>query len=110
MRVYFDNAATTPLDPDVAKAMYDIMISHYGNPSSIHQEGRQARTLIERARKAIAGYLNASPGEIFFTGGGTESDNMVIQCLVRDLGVNTIITSKIDCIQLIFVMKNMVRR
>ncbi len=96
MRVYFDNAATTPLDPDVAKAMYDVMISHYGNPSSIHQEGRQARTLIERARKAIAGYLNASPGEIFFTGGGTESDNMVIQCMVRDLGVNTIITSKIE--------------
>ena len=96
MRVFFDNAATTPLDADVAKAMYDVMTGYYGNPSSIHQEGRQARTLIERARKAIAAQLNAAPGEIFFTSGGTEADNMALQCAVCDLGVRTIITSKIE--------------
>jgi len=96
MRVYFDNAATTPLDANVAKAMYDVMTGYYGNPSSIHQEGRQARTLIEKARKTIAGLLNAAPGEIFFTSGGTESDNTALQCSVRDLGVKTIITSKIE--------------
>src|SRR5437868_5839860 len=96
MRVYFDNAATTPVDAEVAKVMHETILNVYGNPSSIYQEGRQARTLIERARKSIANLLEVAPGEIFFTSGGTEADNMAIRCLVKDAGVNTIITSKIE--------------
>ena len=65
----------------------------YGNPSSIHNEGRQTRAAIESARKTVAGWLGASTGEIFFTSGGTESNNMAIKCAVADLGVNRIITS-----------------
>lgn len=96
MRVYFDNAATTPLDPEVIKAMHDVMVNYYGNPSSIHQEGRQARTLIEKSRKTVANLLGVTPGEIFFTSGGTESDNMAIHCVAHDLGITNIITSKIE--------------
>ena len=96
MRVFFDNAATTPLDAEVMKVMTDVTHQAYGNPSSIHFEGRQAKTIIEKARKSIAGMLGVTPGEIFFTSGGTEADNMAITCSVRDLGVKHIITSKIE--------------
>lgn len=96
MRVYFDNAATTPMDPEVIKAMHEVMINHYGNPSSIHQEGRQSRTLIERARKSVAGLLGVTPGEIFFTSGGTEAHNMAIRNLTLDLGITDIISSRIE--------------
>ena len=96
MRVFFDNAATTPLDPEVIKAMHDTMQNVYGNPSSIHFEGRQAKTIIEKSRKSVASLLGVTPGEIFFTSGGTEADNMAICCSVRDLGVTRIITSKIE--------------
>ena len=96
MRVYFDNAATTPLTPSVKLAMSDCMDTIYGNPSSIHQEGRNARTLVEQARKSVAKYLNASIGEIFFTSGGTESNNTAIKCAVRDLGVRRLISSSIE--------------
>lgn len=96
MRVFFDNAATTPLDPEVIKAMYDVMQNVPGNPSSIHQEGRQARTLIEKARKTVASLLGVSPGEIFFTSCGTEADNMALRGAVRDLGVKRIITSRLE--------------
>jgi cysteine desulfurase len=92
-RIYFDNAATTPLDPAVAAAMAHAMQHLYGNPSSIHAEGRSARTAIEQARKAIAQRLNASIGEIFFTSGGTEANNMVLKCAVRDLGVRRILSA-----------------
>ncbi|MGZ3777863.1 MAG: aminotransferase class V-fold PLP-dependent enzyme, partial [Mucilaginibacter sp.] len=70
MRVYLDNAATTPIDPEVLKEMYKVMESQYGNPSSIHAHGREVRALIERSRKTIAGLLHTSPSEIFFTSGG----------------------------------------
>lgn len=96
LRVYFDNAATTPMDPEVVKVMHDVMLNTYGNPSSIHQEGRQAKTLIEKARKTIAQLLQVAPGEIFFTSGGTEADNMAIQCLVKDFGITHIISSAIE--------------
>lgn len=96
MKVYFDNAATTPMDPEVIDAMIPFMKEHYGNPSSIHSFGRQTRAAIEAARKSAAKYLNVSPGEIFFTSGGTEANNMAIQCAVRDLGVQHIITSPIE--------------
>jgi cysteine desulfurase len=95
-RIYFDNAATTPLDPLVIKEMQQVMEQVYGNPSSIHQEGRQAKTLVERCRKTIARLLEVAPGEIFFTSSGTEADNMAIRCSVHDLDVKHIITSRIE--------------
>lgn len=95
-RIYFDNAATTPISEEVIEFISDLMRNHYGNPSSIHKEGREARTVIETARKKIANLIGASIGEIFFTSGGTEANNMVLQCAVRDLGVKRIITSSIE--------------
>lgn len=96
MRVYFDNAATTPLDPIVIEEMTKVMKENFGNPSSIHREGRTSRSIIEKARKTIANCINASIGEIFFTSGGTESSNMALKCSVRDLGVQRIITSRME--------------
>lgn len=96
MKVYFDNAATTPLDKEVLDAMLPYMQEHFGNPSSIHSFGRQTRAAIEGARKTIAKLLNASPSEIFFTSGGTEADNMAIRCSVNDLGIRHCITSRIE--------------
>ncbi len=92
-RVYFDNAATTPMRPEVLDAMMPYLTQSYGNPSSIHQEGRVTRAAIEGARKTVAGLIGASTGEIFFTSGGTESNNMAIKCAVQDLNVQRIITS-----------------
>lgn len=92
-RVFFDNAATTPLNEAVVEVMLEVMRTNNGNPSSIHAEGRKARAAIEQARKQIAKYLNASIGEIFFTSGGTESNNMALKCAVRDLGVMRIISA-----------------
>ncbi len=96
MRIYLDNAATTPLSEEVIEVMVDCLRDLYGNPSSIHADGRQARAAIEKARKTVANYLNASIGEIFFTSGGTESNNMALKCTVRDLGVTRIISSPIE--------------
>jgi cysteine desulfurase len=96
MRIYFDNSATTPVDPEAQAAVVDAMQKFYGNPSSIHAEGRASRTAIEDARKTIAKYLNAGIGEIFFTSGGTESNNMVLKNCLRDLGVQRIISSPLE--------------
>ncbi len=96
MKVYFDNAATTALDPEVLEAMMPYMTDHYGNPSSIHSFGRFTRAAIEKSRKKVAELLNASTGEIFFTSGGTESNNMILKCAVKDLGVQRIISSPIE--------------
>lgn len=96
MNVYLDNAATTPLDPKVLEAMMPYMTDFYGNPSSTHAFGRKTKNAIEMARKKIADYLNAEPGEIIFTSGGTEADNMALRCAVMDLGVKRIITSSIE--------------
>jgi cysteine desulfurase len=96
MRVYFDNAATTPLDKDVLEAMLPYMTDHFGNPSSIHSHGRESRTAIERARKKIAALLNTSPSEIFFTSGGTEADNTAIRCTVEAYDIQHAITSRIE--------------
>ena len=96
MRVYLDNAATTPIDLEVLKEVCQVMETCYGNPSSIHAFGREARTVVEKARRTIAKLLNASPSEIFFTSGGTEADNMAIRCAVADLGLKHAITSEIE--------------
>lgn len=95
-RVYFDNAATTAIDPQVMQVMMEVMQHHYGNPSSIHAHGREVRTLIEKARKSVAGLLHTSPAEIFFTSSGTEADNMAIRCSVNDLGLKHAISAKTE--------------
>ncbi|MFN7014661.1 MAG: cysteine desulfurase family protein, partial [Bacteroidia bacterium] len=96
MKVYFDNAATTPLAPEVAEAMIPVLQNRFGNPSSIHSYGRDTRALIENARKNISKLLHVTPAEIFFTSGGTEADNMAIQCTIQDLGIKHAITSPIE--------------
>lgn len=96
MRVYLDNAATTPMDAEVMKVMCEVMGSHFGNPSSIHAHGREARALIEKARKTIAGLLRTSPAEIFFTSSGTEADNTAIRCGMIDNGITHAITTRIE--------------
>jgi len=96
MRVYFDNAATTPLSDEVLNAMLPFLKNNYGNPSSTHQEGRTARAAIERARKIVAEAIGATSSEIVFTSGGTEANNTAIKCAVRDLGVKRIISSPIE--------------
>ncbi len=95
-RIYFDNAATTPLDKEVADAMYNVMIHEFGNPSSTHAEGRNVRTIIEECRRSIAKLINCSPGEVFFTSGGTEADNMAIRKTVEAYQIKNIITSEIE--------------
>jgi cysteine desulfurase len=92
-RIYLDHAATTPLHPQVIQLMHETMLNNYGNPSSIHSEGRTSRALIEKARKSMANHFNCSIGEIFFTSGATESNNMIIQGAVSGLDVKTIITA-----------------
>ncbi len=96
MKVYFDNAATTPLAPEVFGAMKPYMTDFFGNPSSIHAHGRQARSGIERARKSIAAILNAAPAEIFFTSGGTEADNTAIRCAVEAYDIQHAVTSPLE--------------
>jgi cysteine desulfurase len=93
---YLDNAATTQLDPQVMEAMIEVMKSNYGNPSSIHGLGRQARSVIERARKTVAKIINASPGEIFFTSGGTEADNTAIIKTIEDHKITHAISTEIE--------------
>ena len=96
MRVYFDNAATTPVDKEVLKEMYQVMETQFGNPSSIHAHGREVRTIIEKARKTVSGLLHTSPSQIFFTSGGTEADNTAIRCGIIDHGIKHAITSRIE--------------
>lgn len=96
MKIYLDNAATTPLDKEVLDTMLPFMTNFFGNPSSIHAFGRKTRAAIENARKSVAKSLNVSPSEIFFTSGGTEADNMAIRCSIHDLGIKHAITSRIE--------------
>lgn len=95
-RVYLDNAATTPMAKEVLDAMMPFMTDEFGNPSSMHSYGRTTKNAIERSRKQIANFLNVHPHEIYFTSGGTEADNIALNCAVNDLGVTRIITSPIE--------------
>lgn len=95
-KVYLDNAATTQVREEVIERMQEALAQNFGNPSSTHSFGRSAKTAIEQARKTVAKYLNAQASEIIFTSGGTEADNMILRSAVRDLGVKTIITSRIE--------------
>ena len=96
MKVYFDNAATTPIRNEVIELMTQSMTMTFGNPSSNHGFGRSAKSIIETARKSVAKHLNCEPQEIIFTSGGTESDNMILRCAVKDLKVKTIISSVLE--------------
>ncbi|MEY3500247.1 MAG: hypothetical protein RL308_1916 [Bacteroidota bacterium] len=95
-KVYLDNASTTQIRPEVIQEMTRIMTEDYGNPSSTHSFGRNAKSIIELSRKAIAKNLNCNAQEIVFTSGGTESNNLVLRSCVKDLKVKRIITSKIE--------------
>ena len=95
-RVFLDNASTTPMAPEIIEMMSEMMKTTYANPSSMHSFGREAKIVIETARKAIANILNTSPGSIFFTSGGTEADNMAIMCGIHDNDIKHAITSKIS--------------
>jgi cysteine desulfurase len=96
MRVYFDNAATTPLDKEVFDTMAPYMLEHFGNPSSIHFHGREVRSAIEKSRKTVAELLNASPSEIFFTSGGTEADNTALRSSIETYSIENAISSPIE--------------
>jgi cysteine desulfurase len=95
-RIYFDNAATTSLAPEVLEAMMPYLTEKFGNPSSIYSYGRETRLAIEQARKSVAKNLGAKPAEIFFTSGGTESSNTVLNAAIKDLGCKHIISSPIE--------------
>ncbi len=95
-KIYLDNAATTPIDPAVLEVMMPYFTDFFGNPSSIHSHGRKVKSAIENARKTVAAVLNTSPGEIFFTSGGTEADNTALTQSVGTLGVKHIISSRLE--------------
>ncbi|HTF80708.1 MAG TPA: cysteine desulfurase family protein, partial [Cytophagales bacterium] len=95
-KIYLDNAATTAMDPRVLETMLPYLQNTYGNPSSVHGYGREARSLIEKARRKVADLFTVSPSEIFFTSGGTESDNTILWDAILHKGIKHIITSAIE--------------
>ena len=94
--VYLDNAATTQIDDEVIEVINSSMKNNYGNPSSIHQFGRKAKSAVETARKNIAKHFNVTASEIIFTAGGTEADNLILHNAIFNLGVKRIITSQLE--------------
>ena len=96
MRVYLDNAATTPIAPEVTKAITEVLANDFGNPSSTHSFGRHVKAHIENSRRNIAKHIKCSPSEIVFTSGGTEADNMALTSSICNLGIKRIITSSIE--------------
>lgn len=95
-KIYFDNAATTPLDKEVVKAMTEHMLNNFGNPSSSHEFGRKAKVQVESVRKHIANYFNCTASEVIFTAGGSEADNLILINAVKNLGVKRVISSPIE--------------
>lgn len=96
MKVYLDNAATTPIASEVIEEIQPYLNNYFGNPSSTHAFGRKTKNAIEINRKKIADLIQAKNNEIIFTSGGTEADNMALRCAVFDLNVKRIITTKIE--------------
>ncbi len=96
MNVYLDNASTTQIDPDVLEFMKPYLYEFKGNPSSIHSYGRQAKVIIEESRRKISTLLNTKPQEIFFTSGGTESNNWILKQAIDSLSITEIITTQIE--------------
>jgi cysteine desulfurase len=96
MKVYLDNAATTPMAPEIIELMSEMMKTTFANPSAVHEFGRKSKIIVENARKTIAALLNTAPKTIFFTSGGTEADNMAIKCGIDDHNITHAITSKLS--------------
>jgi cysteine desulfurase len=105
--IYLDNAATTPILPEVIDTITEAMVGVYGNPSSIHHVGRKAKSLVETARKNIAKKFNVTASEIVFTAGGSEADNLIIRNAVTNLGVTKIISSKIEHHAVLHTLENL---
>ncbi|MCU0356093.1 MAG: cysteine desulfurase [Cyclobacteriaceae bacterium] len=108
MRIYLDNAATTPLDPEVFEAMVPFLKEEYGNPSSTHAQGRTVRAAIEKARKQIAEWINCTPGEIIFTSGGTEANNTILSGAVDAFSIRHAITSPVEHHAVLHTLEKMV--
>lgn len=94
--IYFDNAATTPVLPEVAELMHRLILEDFGNPSSIHEVGRKAKVEVENARRQLSRLLQAQPGEIFFTSGGTEANNAILWGCHKDLKRKRFITTQLE--------------
>src|SRR5690554_757257 len=109
-KVYLDNAATTPLAPEVYEEMIPYLKNEFGNPSSTHSFGRQAKGTIETSRRKVAGLINAKPSEIVFTSGGTEADNMAFSIAINELGVKRVITSEIEHHAVIHTAENICKK
>ena len=92
---YFDHSATTPVHKEVLDWMHEIQSKSFGNPSSTHKKGRQAKSIIEKARNQVSASIGASPNQVLFTSGGTESNNQLLYSLIGKTK-NHIITSKIE--------------
>jgi len=107
--IYLDNAATTPILQEVIDVVTKTMTNVYGNPSSIHHVGRKAKSLVETARKNIAKHFNASAQEIIFTAGGSEADNLILRNAITNLGITTIISSKIEHHAVLHTIENLVK-
>ncbi|MBT8316176.1 MAG: cysteine desulfurase [Lutibacter sp.] len=107
--IYLDNAATTPILPEVIDVITETMINYYGNPSSTHQTGRKSKSLVETARKNIAKQFNAAANEIIFTAGASEADNLILRNAVTNLKVTTIISSKIEHHAILHTLDNLVK-
>ncbi|MAJ89661.1 MAG: cysteine desulfurase [Flavobacteriales bacterium] len=110
MKVYLDNAASTPISPEVIHMMSEMMKVNFANPSSVHSFGRESRIVIESARKRIADLLNTSPGSIFFTSSGTEADNMAIRCAIHDYKITHAITSEISHHAVLYPLQDLERQ
>jgi len=108
-KIYLDNAATTPILPEVIETITAVMKTAFGNPSSIHQDGRKAKSAVETARKNIAKCLNAASNEIIFTAGGSEADNLILRNAAINLGVTTFISSKIEHHAVLHTLDNLVK-
>ena len=104
--LYFDNSATTPIDQDVQSLMSDLNQNIYGNPSSIYASGRNAKNIIEIARRKLANAINSKPSEIIFTGGGSEANNIVLWDMVHKKR-NHVITSSIEHPAILLVLREL---
>tara|TARA_B110000908_G_scaffold35612_1_gene42677 strand:- start:1131 stop:2261 length:1131 start_codon:yes stop_codon:yes gene_type:complete len=107
MKVYLDNAATTPMAPEIIELMSELMKTTFANPSSVHEFGRKSKIIVESARKRIAALLNTAPKTIFFTSGGTEADNMAIKCGIHDHNITHAITSKLSHLAVLYPLEDL---
>src|SRR5262245_6288356 len=113
MRIYFDHNATTPVDPAVADAVARAMAETFGNASSVHHFGQQAKALLDDARSAVATLISAEPSEIVFTSGGTESDNFALRGVAQALeptGRRHLIASGIEHEAVLVTLRALARR